>query len=308
MTETLGIVLSSMLIASTPLLLAGLGELVTEKAGVLNLGLEGLMLIGAVTGFASASITGSSLFGFFIAAFCSVLASMIFAFLTQNLKTNQVATGLAMSIFGIGFSSLIGKNYIGITIERITPISIPLLNKIPIFGKFLFQHDIIVYFSIAMVFGVQFFLSKTKAGMVLKAVGENHHTAYALGYSVTKIRYLAIIFGSAMSGIGGGYLSLIYTPHWAEGITAGRGWIALALVVFATWKPYNLMLGAYLFGGILFAQLYLQGLGVSISPSLMSMLPYAATILVLIIISTKTTNIRLHIPACLGKPFFLEKN
>lgn len=308
MTETLGIILSSMLVASTPLLLAGLGELVTEKSGVLNLGLEGLMLIGAVTGFASASITGSSLLGFLIAACCSVLASLIFAFLTQNLKTNQVATGLAMSIFGIGFSSLIGKNYVGITIERITPISIPLLDKIPILGKFLFQQDIIVYFSIAMVFGVQFFLSKTKAGMLLKAVGENHHSAYALGYSVTKVRYLAIIFGGAMSGIGGAYLSLIYTPHWAEGITAGRGWIALALVVFATWKPYNIMLGSYLFGGVLFAQLYLQGLGVSISPSLMSMLPYAATILVLIIISTRTTNMHLHIPACLGKPFFLEKN
>lgn len=308
MTETIGIILSSMLVASTPLLLAGLGELVTEKSGVLNLGLEGLMLIGAVTGFASASITGSSFFGFFIAACASVLASLLFAFFTQNLKTNQVATGLAMSIFGIGFSALIGKSYIGITIDRISPISIPLLHKIPILGKFLFTQDIIVYFSIAMVFFVQFFLNKTRAGMILRAVGENHHTAYTLGYSVTKVRYLAIAFGSAMAGIGGGYLSLIYTPHWAEGITAGRGWIALALVVFSTWRPYNIMLGAYLFGGILFAQLYLQGLGVGISPSLMSMLPYISTILVLVIVSAKSTNIHFNIPACLGKPFFLEKN
>ena len=308
MLDSIGIILSSMLVAATPLLLVATGEIITEKSGVLNLGLEGLMLIGAVTGFVAASTTGISSLGFLVAAAASALFAMVFAFLTQTLKTNQVATGLAVSIFGIGLSALIGKNYIGVTIEKIPTISIPWLHKIPLLGKLLFQQDFLVYFSIAMVFFVQFFLQKTRAGMILRAVGENHYTAYALGYSVTKIRYLAIAFGSAMAGIGGAYLSLIYTPHWAEGITAGRGWIALGLVVFATWKPYNLLLGSYIFGGILLAQLYLQGLGVGISPALMSMLPYAATILVLIIISSDSASMRLQIPACLGKPFYLDKS
>ena len=277
--------------------------MVTEKAGVINLGIEGLMLIGAVAGFATASTTGISLLGVFTAAIASVMAAGIFIFLTQFLKTNQIATGLAMTIFGIGLSSLLGKSYVGVTIEKIPSIPIPLLHKIPLLGDFLFNHDILVYFSIIAVSCVHFFLHKTRAGMILKAVGENHTTAYNMGYSVKMIRSLAIAFGAAMAGIGGAYMSLIYTPHWAEEITAGRGWIALALVVFSTWKPYNLMLGSYLFGGILLAQLYLQGLGVGISPALMSMLPYAATILVLIIISADKNRIRLHVPACLGKNF-----
>lgn len=301
--DTIGIILASMLVASTPILLAALGELVVEKAGVINLGIEGLMLIGAVIGFATASSLKITFLGFFAAAIASIIATMIFAFLTQTLKTNQVATGLALTIFSIGLSSLIGKPYIGVPIERLSIIKIPFLHKIPLFGKFLFQHDFIVYFSIAMIFLVHYFLKKTKFGLILKAVGENHTAAYNMGYSVVKIRYLAIAFGGAMAGIGGAYISLFYTPHWAEEVTSGRGWIALALVVFATWKPYNVMLGSYLFGGILLAQLYLQGLGVGISPSLMSMLPYSATILVLAIISSDKNRIRLHVPACLGKTF-----
>ena len=306
--DIIATILSSMLIAATPILLAALGELVVEKAGVINLGIEGLMLVGAIFGFMIASTTGFSSLGFLAAAIASIIASMIFAFLTQNLKTNQVATGLALTIFGIGLSSLLGKNFVGVAIQKIPTIEIPLLSKIPILGKFLFQHDFLVYFSIAMVIAVYLFLNKTKAGMILKAVGENHTAAYSMGYSVIKIRYLAIIFGSAMAGIGGAYISLVYTPHWAEELTSGRGWIALALVVFATWKPFNLMFGAYLFGGIIFAQLYLQGLGVGISPSLMSMLPYLATIIVLIVISSDKNRIRINVPNCLGKPFYADKN
>jgi len=289
--------------AATPLALAAIGELVTEKSGVLNLGVEGMMLVGAVAAFATAVATGSLVMAVLAAMIAGMLVSLLFGFMTLSLMSNQVATGLALTIFGIGLSAFVGKDFIGIPISSMEALHIPGFSDLPLIGPVVFGQDPLVYASVALTIGVSWFLYRTRAGLVVRAVGENHTAAHAIGYSVIGIRYLCVLFGGAMSGLAGAYLSLAYTPMWVENMTAGRGWIALALVVFATWKPGRVLLGAYLFGGVTIIQLHAQGLGVDISSHILSMLPYLATILVLVLISRDQTKIRLNAPACIGKVF-----
>ncbi|MQX35296.1 ABC transporter permease [Roseospira navarrensis] len=289
--------------AATPLALAAIGELVTEKSGVLNLGVEGMMLVGAVAAFATAVATGNLPLAILAAMVASMLVAFLFGVMTLSLMSNQVATGLALTIFGIGLSAFVGKDFIGIPITSLKPLDIPGLSDLPLIGPVLFGQDPLVYASVALTVAVGWFLHRTRAGLVIRAVGENHTAAHAIGYPVIAIRYLCVLFGGAMSGLAGAYLSLAYTPMWVENMTAGRGWIALALVVFATWKPGRALLGAYLFGGVTIVQLHAQGLGVEISSHILSMLPYLATILVLVLISRDETKIRLNAPACLGKIF-----
>ncbi len=299
----LGPILAAMLAAATPLLFAALGELVVEKSGVLNLGVEGMMLIGAVCGFAVAVKTGSSTAGFAAGAAAGAAMAALFGVLTLLLLANQVATGLALTLFGVGLSALIGQGFVGIPIADVPELYIPGLTDLPVVGKALFGQDALVYLALAAVPAVHWFLYRTRRGLILRAVGENHAAAHALGYKVVRIRFAAVLFGGAMSGMAGAYLSLDYTPMWAEGITAGRGWIALALVVFATWRPWRLLLGAWLFGGVTIGQLHVQGLGIDIPSQLLSMLPYLATVLVLVLISRDVARIRLNAPASLGKVF-----
>ncbi len=301
--ETLVAILLGVARGATPLVFAAIGELITEKSGVLNLGVEGMMLIGAVAGFIAVVATGNSFFGFFAAMLAGALLSCIFALLVLYLHTNQVASGLALTIFGIGLSAFFGLDFIGTPIKGLQAIHIAGLSDIPVVGPLLFGHDIMVYAAFALVVATSWFLTRTRWGMILRAVGESHHAAHAIGYPVRRIRFGAILFGGAMCGLAGGYISLIYTPMWAENMTAGRGWIALALVVFSTWKPSRALIGAYLFGGVTILQLNVQSLGLDISAHLMNMLPYIATILVLVMISRDETKIRLNAPACLGKPF-----
>ena len=296
-------VVLSVISASTPLLLAATGELVTEKSGVLNLGVEGMMLVGAVIGFAVTLTTGSAMLGILCAALAGAGMAFIFALLTLSLLANQVATGLALTIFGIGLSALMGAGFVGTPLPALPKLAIPALTGLPILGPILFGQDGLVYFSFAALLGVSWFLYRSHAGLVLRAVGDSHDAAHAIGYPVLAIRYAATAFGGAMSGIAGAYLSLAYTPMWAENMSSGRGWIALALVVFATWRPARLLLGAYLFGGITILQLHLQSHGIPIPSQLISMLPYLATIVVLVAISRDRSKIRLNAPACLGRPF-----
>ncbi len=289
--------------AATPLVFAAVGEAVAEKAGVLNLGVEGMMIIGAIAAFAAAVSTGSGLLAVFAGAGAGLLLALIFGILTIYLQSNQVATGLALTIFGLGLSALIGHGYVGKTFAGLPKLDIPGVTSIPILGPILFGHDGLVYLSVVSVAAVAWFLNRTRAGLLVRAVGENHDAAHSIGYSVTLIRLAAVTFGGAMAGIGGAYLSLAYTPLWVENMTAGRGWIALALVVFASWKPWRAFLGAYLFGGITIIQLYAQGMGVHVSAQFLSMLPYIATVLVLVLISRDETRARLNAPACLGRNF-----
>ncbi len=290
--------------AATPLLLAALGELVVERAGVLNLGIEGMMLGGAVIGFAATLLTGSGTVGIVAAALAGALMALLFAVLTLTLLANQVATGLALTIFGIGLSALVGAGFVGTPVPRLPRLDIPGLSEIALIGPLVFGQDALVYLSWALTVGIAFFLARTRAGMILRAVGENHEAAHAIGYPVIRIRYMAVMFGGALSGLAGAYLSLAYTPMWVEQMTAGRGWIALALVVFAAWRPWRLVIGAYLFGGVTILQLFAQTTGVIHVPAqVMSMLPYLATILVLVLISAGPWKGRLNAPACLGQPF-----
>ncbi|MBT3203823.1 MAG: ABC transporter permease [Gammaproteobacteria bacterium] len=295
--------LLTIITAATPLLFAALGELVTEKSGVLNLGIEGMMVMGAIIGFVTVHVTGSATLAILASLVAGALMASIFAVLVLKFHASQVPTGLALTIFGIGLSALIGQSMIGIAYDGLPVISIPLLSSIPVLGELLFKHDILVFLSIVMVFVVTWFLYRSRAGLILRAVGDSHDAAHAMGYSVIKIRFLAILFGGAMAGVGGAYLSLAYSPLWVEQMTAGRGWIALALVVFATWRPGRVLLGAYLFGGITILQLHAQALGIGIPSQVMSMLPYLATIVVLVIISSDQSKIKLNSPASLGKAF-----
>ncbi len=294
---------ASLMVAATPILLAAIGELVAEKAGVLNLGVEGMMILGAVTGFIIAVETGSAGIGFVAAALGGAALAMVFALLTQVLLSNQVATGLALTLFGLGFSALLGQGYVGIRAPQVADWDIPLLSDIPFVGPVLFRHDPVVYLAVLLVAAVWAFLKYTRAGLVLRAVGESHDSAHALGYGVVRIRVAAIAFGGACAGLGGAYLSLVRVPQWTEGMTSGAGWIALALVVFASWKAERVLLGAYLFGGIAVLQLNLQAAGVKVPVEILSMSPYLITILVLVIISADRSRAALNAPASLGRVF-----
>lgn len=297
------VLLASLMVAATPILLAAIGELVVEKAGVLNLGVEGMMITGAVCGFVVAVESGSPLLGFVAAALGGAVLSLLFGVLTQLLLANQVATGLALTLFGLGLSALIGQGYIGVKPPPTGRVAIPGLSEIPILGRVLFSHDLIVYLSLALVIAVWVMLTYSRAGLILRAIGENHDAAHALGYKVVRIRLLAITFGGALAGLGGAYLSLVRVPQWTEGMTAGAGWIALAIVVFASWKPWRVVLGAYLFGGITVLQLNLQAAGAKVPVEYLSMSPYLITILVLVIMSSGRSRAALNAPAALGKTF-----
>ncbi|MBK1663677.1 ABC transporter permease [Rhodospirillum rubrum] len=304
--ETLGAIGGAMSRAATPLALAAVGELVTEKAGVLNLGVEGMMLAGAVAAFAVTVATGNPLLGILAAMAAGMLLALLFGVLTLSLMANQVATGLALTIFGIGLSAFVGRDFVGTPLTALAPIHLPVLSDIPLIGPLIFGQDPLVYVTFVLVGGVSWFLTRSRAGLIVRAVGENHDAAHALGYDVIAIRYRAVLFGGAMGGLAGAYLSLVYTPMWVENMTAGRGWIALALVVFATWKPWRVLVGAYLFGGVTIVQLHIQGMGGAIPSQLLSMLPYLATIVVLVLISRDALRIRLNAPACIGKVFHPE--
>ena len=301
--DILAQVIVGMMLAATPLLLAATGELVTEKAGVLNLGVEGMMLVGAVAGFGIALTTGSHALGLLAAVAAGATLALLFAVLTLSLLANQVATGLALAILGTGLSALIGRTLVGQPLPRLPRLDIPGLSDLPVLGPLLFGHDVLIYLSFAAVVATHWFLARTRPGLVLRAVGESHDAAHAIGYPVIAIRYAATAFGGAMCGLAGAFMSMAYTPMWAENMTAGRGWIALALVVFATWRPLRLLLGAYLFGGVTIAQLHLQGLGFALPSQFLSMLPYLATIAVLVLISRDAQRIRLNTPASLGRMF-----
>ncbi len=289
--------------AGTPLVFAALGELVVEKSGVLNLGVEGMMLLGAIAGFIVATKTDSATLAILAGLLAGAALALVFGVLALSLMTNQVATGLALTIFGIGLSAFIGIDYTGITVDVIAPVHLAGLSDLPVIGPRLLSFDPLVYLSLLLYVAVSWFFYRTRAGLALRGVGESPSSAHALGYSVVKIRYLAVLFGGAMAGLGGVYLSLATTPMWGEEMTAGRGWIALALVVFSTWRPGRVVLGAYLFGGVTILQFHLQGMGVEIASQFLSMLPYLATIVVLVIISRDVRIIRLNAPASLGLPY-----
>lgn len=297
------LLIASLMVASTPILLAAIGELVVEKAGVLNLGVEGMMIVGAIAGFAAAVESGSPLVGFLGAALAGAALSLIFAFLTQVLLSNQVATGLALTLFGIGFSALIGQGYTGVRPPPTPKLDLGPLSDIPVIGPMLLRHDPMVYVSILIIAAVWAFLKFTRAGLVLRAVGESHDAAHALGYKVVQLRVLAIAFGGACAGLGGAYLSLVRVPQWTEGMTAGAGWIALAIVVFASWRPWRVLAGAYLFGGVTVLQLNLQAAGVAIPVQYLSMAPYVITIIVLVVISADRRRAAQNAPASLGRVF-----
>ena len=278
-------IINIVLIATTPLVFAAIGELVTEKTGVLNLGVEGMMLVGAVTAFVTLVVTGSYILSFLISILSGLIMSGLFAFLVLILMSNQVATGLALTIFGIGLSSMIGKQFVGTPIQGLNPY-------------------FFIVLSFVIVFAVSYFFYKTKLGLIFRAVGESHSSAHALGYSVIKIRLLGIMFGGAMCALAGSYMSICYAPMWQENMTSGRGWIALALVVFATWKPNRILIGAYIFGGVSIMQMNLQAFGLSIPGQFFNMAPYLATMIVLVLISSNKLRIKMSAPASLTKPFY----
>ena len=294
------LLVASIMVSATPILLTAIGELVTEKSGVLNLGVEGMMITGAVMGFAIAVSTGSPLLGFLGAAVASAVLSLSFGLLTQYLLSNQVATGLGLTLVGLGLSALIGSNYEGQRAPNLPKLDIPVLSDIPVLGRMLFSHDFVVYLSLALVVAVWAFLKYTRAGLILRAVGEDHESAHALGYKVVRVRMAAIAFGGACAGLGGAYVSLVRVPQWTEGMTAGAGWIALAIVVFSSWRPLGVLVGAYLFGGVTVIQLNLQAAGTTVPVELLSMSPYLITILVLVVISARGAH---GAPGSLGRPF-----
>ncbi|GGF72337.1 ABC transporter permease [Alteromonas lipolytica] len=287
----------------TPILLVALGELICEKSGVLNLGQEGVMLMGAVTGFIVVSQFDSYALGIFTSVLTGIVMAAIFAFITLTLQANQVASGLALAIFGTGLSAFIGTDYQGQSIAGLPSLAVPHLSEISVIGPAFFQHDILVYTSLAATFLLWWNLKYARLGLILKAVGENPDAANALGLPVLKVRYLAVLFGGAMSGLAGAYVSLVYTPLWAENMTAGRGWIAVALVVFASWRISRVLLGAYLFGLASILHLVAQVFGADISPNLLAALPYAATIVVLVILSSNQTRHKLFAPLALAIPW-----
>lgn len=295
--------IATLMAASTPLLFAATGELVVEKSGVLNLGVEGMMIVGAVAGFWAAVATENPVTGFGVGALAGAVMALLFAFLTQILLSNQTATGLALTLFGLGLSALLGQSFQGIRPPATPKIDFGPLADIPVLGRILFSHDWMVYVSLLMVGVVWFVLNRTRAGLIVRAVGESHEAAHALGYPVVRVRTLALMFGGAMAGLGGAYLSLIRVPQWTEGMTAGAGWIALAIVVFASWRAERVLFGAYLFGGINALQLQLQAAGYAIPVHLLSMAPYVTTIIVLVLISALHRRGAQAAPKDLGRVF-----
>lgn len=295
--------LLTVLATSIPLLLAANGELIAERSGVLNLGVEGMMLMGAVSALGATLYTGNPYTGILAGAVAGILTSLIFAFFAVSLMTNQVATGLALTIFATGFSGLAGAPLVGKTAESLPKISIPGLEHLPYIGGLLFQQDLLLYLAFALIIATSIFLKRTRGGMILRAVGDNHDSAHALGYDVIRVRWIAVGFGGMCAGLGGAYIPLVLTPHWSEGMTAGRGWIALALVVFASWIPYRILVGALIFGGITIMQLAGQARGWTIPSQVLSMLPYLATILALVLMSIRASSSYLTVPASIGKPF-----
>jgi len=297
----------TVLMTSVPLVYAATGELIVERSGVLNLGVEGMMLMGAVSAFGIAMVSGSLVLGVIAGGLAGMLTAALFGVLVLGFATNQVATGLALTIFGAGLSGLVGAPLIGHAIEGLPVLRIPLLADLPTVGKLVFSHDLMAYGAVILVAAVAYFLKRTRAGLVLRAIGNNHDSAHALGYSVLGVRFLAVLFGGLMAGLGGAYLPLMLTPHWAEGMTAGRGWIALALVVFASWMPWRVLVGALIFGGITIMQLAGQARGWTIPSQFLSMLPYLATIIVLVLISRNREFALANSPACLGRAFHAGK-
>ncbi|MCM2458824.1 ABC transporter permease [Rhizobium sp. CG4] len=300
-------ILLTVITAATPLVIASLGELVTERSGVLNLGVEGMMIMGAVCAFAAAHMSGSPYLGIIAGIAGGTVFSLLFGFLTLTLVTNQVATGLALTILGLGLSGMLGESFVGLPGVKLQPIVFPLLSDIPFIGPLLFRQDLIFYMSIALVVGISWFLFKSRTGLKLRAIGDSHASAHALGINVIATRYLAIMFGGACAGLAGAQLSLVYTPQWVENMSAGRGWIALALVVFASWRPWRVLAGGYLFGAVTIGQLHAQAFGLGIPSQLLSAMPYAATIIVLVLISYNRRTTLINTPASLGKPFVPDR-
>ena len=303
MSDLVVALLAGTVTAATPLVFAALGELIAEKSGVLNLGVEGMMLMGAIAAFAGATGSGSLALGVVCGAVAGAGMAALFGVLALTLLANQVATGLALTILGAGLSAFVGQRYVSLTLTGMQPIAVPGLSQIPLLGPVLFTQNGLVYLSFVAFGAMYWFLYRTKGGLVLRAVGESPESAHAVGYKVIRIRYLATLFGGALAGVAGAYLAVAYTPMWVEQLTAGRGWIALALVVFATWRPERVLAGAYLFGGVTILQLHAQALGLAVPSQLLSMLPYLATIGVLVLISRDVQTIRVNAPVSLGKPF-----
>jgi general nucleoside transport system permease protein len=304
--QTLIPIVAAMIGAGTPLVFAGLGELVAERSGVINLGVEGMMLVGAISAFAITSITGSPLLGITAAALASAALALMFGFLTLTLMANQVAAGLALTIFGVGLSAYLGKSYSGTGLSGNAAQAVPMLSDVPILGPLIFSQNPLVYLSWCLVAAVSWFLYRSRLGLMLRAVGESPATAHMLGYPVIPIRYAAILFGGLMAGLAGAFLAVVSARLWLEGMTAGRGWIAVALVVFASWRPGRLVVGAYLFGGVTIAQFFAQGAGMAVPAEVMSALPYLATIIVLVLISSDVAAVRRNAPVSLGKAYLPE--
>ena len=301
--EAYALLIAATLNAGTVLAIAALGLLINEKAGVVNLGAEGMMLCAAIAGFATVVHTGNVWLGFLAGMAAGAFLAAIFGALVIWLGTNQYATGLALTLFGTGFSAFAGIKYVQEKLPEQTQYSIPLLGDIPLVGQALFRHHPMVYITIGLMLGLIWLLYRTRAGLVLRSVGESPESAHALGYPVRRIRLWAVMAGGALCGLSGAYLATIYTPLWVEGMVSGKGWIALALTTFATWRPARVLLGAYLFGGFTLLQLHLQGAGVEIPSQFLSMMPYIVTIVVLVLISRNSAFIRINMPASLGKPF-----
>ncbi len=302
--ESYALLIAATLNAGTVLALASLGLLINEKAGIVNLGAEGMMLCAAIAGFATVVHTGSDLLGFAAGIGAGALLALIFGALVIWLNTNQYATGLAVSLFGAGFSAFVGVGYVQEQMPERLQFEVPWLTEIPLLGPALFRQHPLVYLTVLLALALIWFLYRTRAGLVLRSVGESPESAHALGYPVRRIRLLAVVAGGALCGLSGAYLSIVYTPLWVEGMVAGKGWIALALTTFATWRPARVLLGAYLFGGVTMLQFHLQGDGVEVPSQFLTMLPYLATIVVLALISRNPQWIRINMPASIGKPFY----
>jgi ABC-type uncharacterized transport system permease subunit len=302
--DSFALLIAATLNAGTVLAIAGLGLLINERAGIVNLGAEGMMLVAAIAGFATCVHTGNDWVAFGAGALAGALMAAAFGLLVIYLNTNQYASGLALSLFGVGFSAFVGIRYTQEKLSERPQFDIPVLGDIPFIGPALFKQHPMVYLAIALTIGLAWFLYRSRAGLVLRAVGESPESAHALGYPVRRIRMAAVMVGGALCGVAGAYISVIYTPLWVEGMVAGKGWIALALTTFATWRPARVLLGAYLFGGVTMLQFHLQGQGVDVPSQFLTMLPYVATIVVLVLISRNATWIRVNMPASLGKPFF----